>query len=618
MTTAFRILTTILTTIFPPNEDAIAERSIAPAPHVPLEVLVREYKRFDLPIPPPNAELVHVRDGFNSKSQTRFLGFRTPPAQVGQKPQFLFGLGLGVSRIEFEFIPSFRVELAQPDLSAIREVQLQDQETLCLAIQCKLRGWHLLANAIYAKTRESLNGDADDALRKMAWQYWEEQLTKAGTDRARSLRQLRLLVDEEPEFRTDDKLKLVEDLSLTLSPRKSKPGSVEALIDDLTECTEDPNSLSNLVFGELPRNSAYLNLVDLGLEAVPALIAHRNDQRVTRVRFFPRACLGELGDARASTYFRVGDLCQRLLSEISCDVWMLEVFFREVEGDSTKAQKWWAEARRVGEEKWLVDHALPTGGDDEDWEPGNGFSNPNIHIARVLRVKYPRRLPEIYRTITQMKPNLSSGAYAKEILASSLPLGEKCTLFQEVLDGESCLHHRFEALEALGRLNPSAIRKPVFGYLRSLTYGNGAVHPDLPSECQLVTLIELVGSRDAWDALVIASKKVPAKMRRLLTWEVGSRWEPSQNDPHRQDRLRFLLELLDDRTIDLEESKDDRLELRDYAADRLGLLLGLTEWHDPRSGLGNWFNTERGPLSRMILRFAVRQDAEQELKRLGK
>src|SRR5258707_628665 len=72
------------------HASAAAQPAVAPPPHLALDELVKEYKRFGLPLPPPNAELVRVKltrlsglpDG---------LGFRIPPTKPGEDPKYLVG-----------------------------------------------------------------------------------------------------------------------------------------------------------------------------------------------------------------------------------------------------------------------------------------------------------------------------------------------------------------------------------------------------------------------------------------------------------------------------------------------------------------------------------------------
>jgi hypothetical protein len=61
-----------------------------------------------------------------------------------------------------------------------------------------------------------------------------------GTDRKEILRQLSDLAVEEPILRSEYNGWLLSSLEQTVAPRKSKPGSVDSIIDDLTEYWAEP------------------------------------------------------------------------------------------------------------------------------------------------------------------------------------------------------------------------------------------------------------------------------------------------------------------------------------------------------------------------------------------
>src|SRR5688572_25319553 len=74
---------------------AVAQPPAAPRPHLPLDALVKEYKRYGLPFPPANAQLVRInRDlhaGIKSKpgEESYVLGWRVPPAKPDDRTRYL-------------------------------------------------------------------------------------------------------------------------------------------------------------------------------------------------------------------------------------------------------------------------------------------------------------------------------------------------------------------------------------------------------------------------------------------------------------------------------------------------------------------------------------------------
>jgi hypothetical protein len=255
---------------------------------------------------------------------------------------------------------------------------------------------------------------------------------------------------------------------------------------------------------------------------------------------------------------------------------------------------WWTQAQKVGEEKWLVDHALPTGSSEQ----------PNEHIARVLRVKYPGRLPELYRTILQKRPLLVSCEYAAEIAASTLPREQKIALLEEGVAHRQPEHRRW-ALDGL-----ATVDRPLF---RKLLVKTLTLYPE--DVLDVEPLVEKAADEGCWDALAAAAKRVPCGVRMELIRVVGWWDPPSRKDPIRRDRIRFLVQFLDDRSTAPDDDDLDwkMVEVRDYTVEVVAGLFGLRVWR-------NWGNTvvpdrHRGPISQLVFRETVRLLAEQELSR---
>lgn len=242
---------------------------------------------------------------------------------------------------------------------------------------------------------------------------------------------------------------LVDDLKLTLAPRKSKPGSVEALIDDLTDHWESGE------WGSEEGQTAYWKLVERGLDAVPALLDHLNDTRVTRYKW-----TGVKGVGDGIYIVRVRDLVEDILNGLSGSKFVSEAYpLTEDQLIEPKDHKWWARARRTGEEQWLLDNALPE--EDKEREP----RSPNEIILRVVQVKYPHWLKEVYQTALFKWPQRRSDQITKAILASTLPRDQKRSLLVQGATSEIDLHRSY-ALEALFVLEAGVFRKHLLQTLK--------------------------------------------------------------------------------------------------------------------------------------------------------
>src|SRR5205823_2339002 len=176
-----------------------------------------------------------------------------------------------------EILPSSEVT-AEPIPSVMEGVDSWGSDWLCFAVQCQVRGWDDLASAAYAKARHEIRQPSPagfpeptvmETLCGTASWFWERQLTERHSDRKDVLRRLDDLARADGNLDNWRKSELGSDLALTLAPRKSKPGSVEGLIDDLTEFWDDPEDWDNEV-----GQTAYWKLVELGFDAIPALMDH--------------------------------------------------------------------------------------------------------------------------------------------------------------------------------------------------------------------------------------------------------------------------------------------------------------------------------------------------------
>jgi hypothetical protein len=582
VTTATRFLVT-LTAVLLVGGPAPAQPPTAPPPQLALAELVKEYRRFGLPVPPPDAELVRIEWWISDDMNPYVLGLRMKPAAPGADPRYLlFG------HWETDDVDRYTVEPVAPAADTLHRTNMYNADLLGLAIQCQILGWNDFARELAARAREESCRPLADELTDLAWKYWDDRLTQPGTDRGEVLLRLRAITDEHPRFRTPENQTLFRDLESTLARRTAKPGSVEALIDSLTELS-DPWEW----YRPETTHQGYRKLVELGLDAVPVLIEHARDARLTRVT----------GGPAFDSHLRIGHVVGRLLSDLAGG----RGFGSTPAADPEKVREWWAEARRVGEERWLVEHALPR------HKPREGESTtPNAVIARVIGAKYPARLSEVYQTIFRKQSWVTSESYTAEIVASALPREKKIALFEDGARHKDW-GHRFHALDALGQLDRAALGKHLLPILES--FSDRATNRDYaPGGHGIVLLVWRANDPECWDALVDAAKKVPVDTRMDIVWELG-RAHRVTGDPLRRERLRCLAQFLRDRAeqFDVDGSPT---EVRDFAASQMAGLLGSRLGYDPVTKAT--LHRDRDPLTRFALRAAVRQAAERELARPAK
>jgi hypothetical protein len=588
---------------------AVAQPAVAPPPHLPIDELVKVYQSFGLPLPPKDAELVRL-------TPTHFpprLGFRCQPAKPGETPRYFVGTGYDYSAAYY----GTKVEPVSPTPEALAGIEPTcSSDLLALAVQCRLRGWNDLATALNSKAAEAINGrevvvtegifgfpglagrpyrsssvpglrsenlvlrSVVEELRLAASDYWSSRIMwKEDSNRHEILKYLKLVEPGSPSIR---------DLELTLAPSNSEPGSVEALIDDLRDYSSWSDQVSKGV---------YWSIAEKGFDAVPALLKHVSDQRLSRSHGISYTS-GFLG---GTTFFdaRIGHLASWLLDDLSD---------REIAGsyrglmmvDPRKAEVWWAKARKIGEEKWLVEHALPRTETypEQVWINGEPpLPGPNAVIFRALGAKYPNRLAEVYETVLRKRTKLESDDLAAAIGASKLPREKKIALL-----GEGASHrqfiHRYAALSALADLDDALFRKHLLTTLKwvSLDRECDSIWPeDICPEVKLVDLVHRTDDGVCWEALADTVRRAPVTSRVEFLSRFDWQTIPAKQE-RRRERLRFLLSFLDDRSF-------SRTEVRDVAAGQLASILGTAINYDPNAG----------PLTRLALRDVIRRAAEREL-----
>jgi hypothetical protein len=86
---------------------------------------------------------------------------------------------------------------------------------------------------------------------------------------------------------------------------------------------------------------------------------------------------------------------------------------------------------------------------------------------------------------------------------------------------------------------------------------------------------------------------------------------PDRADAQRLERVRLLIQFIDDRTAEV-ENDGTKTEVRDYAACQLAGLLGFRVRRMPELYRPVYDDT-RGPLSRLVVRMMVREAAARAL-----
>jgi len=529
---------------------ALAGNSCAAAVDPPptFAELLKQYRALGLPLPPEKAKLVRFRvhesemvDG-KLKPAVYWLAFELKPGTKTENPILISLSDLGEwqpNRWDWGII---RFEDTKGNRSALKDVAIDADDALVLATQCHARGWNDLADDLL---KSALKNDPKSPLRdwrkmlcETSWSHWLAQTLHPTADRAPVAKRLRELIKSDPDLDKEENRAFLKSLELALVPSKAKPGSTEALIDGLVDYAIDPSSVPDLEKGE-----PYWSITERGFDAIPALIAHLEDERLTRSMdgFRPR---------------RVRHLVADIIEGLGGNTYSKE-----------SATEWWNEVRKGKEEAYLLEHVLPPKpkGDEEVWISG--------HMIRVLSAKYPKQIPVLYRKVLEKRPELGGYHLSAALLRIPGPAKEKLDLLLEAANHKDRDNFQREpALRAIAQLDKKLFEKLLLARIENI--------PKEENNWYDVYISELIVEADdpkLWIALEKAAKSASVAVRVELIIVFGSNHDPKQ----RTERLRLLAGFLDDTDV-LSEKDPTGLtggtgpgEVRNIAAGRLAYLVGV-------------------------------------------
>jgi len=313
-----------------------------------LQKLLATYKAYGLPLPPIDAPLVSVpsaHTGIHDSTPRVHLGFLLRPGTKAAPPLLLFGtVKCELEPVgEFPDYPILKVTPISPncfDVETFRsgwwDTAFPQNVGIATALQCKERGYDKLAVELF---KASLRDDeAEDryaycqlanvypktALDFVAWMHWRNELCRSGTDRKTIAKRMRALLYSERKLNTVKNRALLTALDATLRPSRAKPGSIERLIDNLTEASNDDKEPEKP--GDKPGTPGF-ELERVGYDALPNCINHLDDPRLTR-----RWTWG--------CNLTVGCVVQLLLHDLAGEAWDYD-WSHNTAWNKAKARAWW-------------------------------------------------------------------------------------------------------------------------------------------------------------------------------------------------------------------------------------------------------------------------------------
>lgn len=513
---------------FEPHKDRPKSPAVPPTKEQ-LDRLLKAYRSYELPEPSADAPLVSFPAPVRTGDHRRHgLGFQLKPVKDGGRIRVFAGAGT-IHELE-------RREVAKPvdpRPEALNEIDYGVNELL--AAQCHARGWTDLALKVLE--RRAVDpfepptielGPPETELARRAWAHWLREFRKPETDRAKVARLLKVIWESRREdFTVHDRNKL-DALEASLVPGKGKPGTVEALIDGLIEVTRTDRTE---VFGGFDKPlPAYMKVARKGFDAVPALIKHLNDERLTRAY---KQGFNNFRDYDYTVADVACDLLQGLAGKDIGKSWLDRQIGERL--DKADVEKWWADARKVGEEAYFVEHVLD----------GKGNGNLENHLmADVLAHKYPRRLPEVYHRMLKDHPQMYGWELGEVVANSTLPKETKRDLFFEATRCSGA-HIRIDGLSRLLDVDRPKGLEILLAELDRLPETPDGEYWSCP-ESAIGSLARRVNEPAAWAALEKTARRVDVGLRMEFLNNMLGRDMPVAR---RKANLRFLGKFLDDATV---------------------------------------------------------------------
>jgi len=366
-----------------------------------LPALLAQYREFGLPLPPNDAVLVKGHpplsvgpNGVNPPVMY-YLAFRIP--STGNGPSRLFW---GTESFPEDVRPNTTWEPTTPDqvrVAALVKSSPQPfriDEPLALALQCESLGWHDLATSFsmippavpsrrypVPLTDVSAGLSLEQRLHHLAWAHWCNVFRDRDSNRQAIREHLETLFKIEPSIRSNSsKAQFLDSLTLALKPSAAIPGSIEADIDGLCEVAGHPHYWNQPGPKGVWTDPGFIFLAEKGFAAVPALLKHMDDPRLTR-------CLLS-GSMLSPHYHSVGDLSRMMIVNIA------GMPLDRDPDDRRAMEKWWAATQNEDEASYMASHVFPE-------QPEGKWRIACRLMLTILAKRHPETLPKIFQIMVK-------------------------------------------------------------------------------------------------------------------------------------------------------------------------------------------------------------------------
>jgi len=520
----------------------------AAAAQEPLDQLLRVYQDYELPSPPESAQLSIVQYKDADSEDRRSLVF----IEETSDPQNKLWIWIGCERVRLD--PSLIWHPCPPNGKGVSQTTPMDEVSesegfrtfpdVALAIQCQQRGWHELSAALWTRAQAGYSKNLRDpaprvprhdreALLFLAWNHWSNEFVLSTADRGKIVDRLRKLNEDPLAANIRGHNELVADMTATL---ESKPGAdgleadVEALLDFGSDLAEPYQLKTRFVDLEdaVSFDRHYDKLQQAGLDAVPVLIEHLHDYRLTR-------CVESILEHHYTWHVRISDVVAVLLSGLADEELSHDFLAKQGRGialDKDHVHYWYAEVQKVSTLDYLLSHAITL---DEDGDP-----NVNLQILYSLGSKHPEDFVALFeRELNELKnTRMLFVALGTSRVDSEL----KYRLLLQAAHHTS-LQNRDFALRQLLRMQHPDAQSLLIAEIEAIPQAVGQEHELSPART-FSALVCRTEDQRVWEALLEKAKRVDVGQRLEMLDAVS---EASDGDDPRA--LDFLSAFLDDETV---------------------------------------------------------------------
>jgi hypothetical protein len=577
-----------------------------------LETLWRDYQAFGLPSPPADAKLALLpsRSTYNGH-QDQHLVLLLRPATAKQGALYWAGCDEGLIWRQIEFLT------VAPDAAAVGKTaplpfegdrgRFRTYPDLALAVQCYARGWKPLAEALLNRSRQAPPRDPfrrppprprDDhaALAELAWNHFCNQFAWSKGDRKPIVAKLKKLLAGPHGLDTKANRNIVADMERTLVAVKTSAGSPEAALEGLLDFDDESGTWLGSGWREFPgwrryrndaiRNPHYKRLRELGASAVPLLMLHRDDFRLTR-----RIEVTSRGEY--TWHLRIADVVGQLLNDWADEPFAYDFLERDGRGvclDRAHVNAWWKKRGADTDLEFLLKNV--------ESKPTDAGRELNSAILQALGEHFPEQLVKLVeRKMNEGDETLSQ---LVEPLAESRVAASTKERLLLTLAGGKDQRARCKTLQHLVRVKHKEAAALIIAALEQIPRTPCKPYAETQTK-QFADVAIRSGNEKVWEALAKTARHVDVGQRMELLSAVGSHWR-EENDPR---LLPYLKSFLDDKQVrDRNSNKlydgacagreHERITVGDYAVERLGALLNLED-------TSAWKNADQPNRRRQVL-----------------